>query len=75
MCNHCLSQDEHDTRHGLTRQERLRRDPDYGDWKLEQEKDRKMEENIAVAEAADIHAGRLCRSSRRYLEIVAGQAE
>ena len=39
----CLSEDEYDTRHGLSRRERLQRDPDYADWLLEQEKDRRTD--------------------------------
>ena len=49
-CNHCQDQDEYDTRHGLSRRERLQRDPDYGDWLLEQEKDRNVEEREDDAE-------------------------
>ena len=45
----CLSEDEYDTRHGLSRRERLQRDPDYADWLLEQEKDRRMEKEDAEA--------------------------
>src|SRR4030066_1119726 len=44
MCGLCFDQDEYDTRHGLSRREKLQRDPAYGDWLLEQEKDRKMGE-------------------------------
>lgn len=48
MCgctNGCCSDEEQaDARHGLSRREKLARDPDYGDWLYEQEKDRKMEE-------------------------------
>ena len=43
MCGLCFDQDEYDTRHGLSRRERLQRDPDYGDWLLEQEKDKEMD--------------------------------
>jgi len=53
MCNLCLSEDEYDMRHSLSRRERLQRDPDYGDWLLEQEKDRKQEE---VEDATDADA-------------------
>ena len=45
MCNLCQDQDEYDMRHSLSRRERLQRDPDYGDWLLEQEKDRRIEED------------------------------
>ena len=48
MCIHCLSEDEYDMRHSLSRRERLQRDPDYGDWLLEQEKDKKREEAVEI---------------------------
>ena len=42
--NCCTDPEMAEARHGLSRRERLQRDPDYGDWLYEQEKDRRMEE-------------------------------
>lgn len=39
----CTDEEMAEARHGLSRRERLRNDPDYGDWMYEQKRDRKME--------------------------------
>lgn len=42
--NGCCSDEEMaDMKHGLSRRERLRNDPDYGDWLYEQKRDRELE--------------------------------
>lgn len=43
MCN-CTDPEMHEARHGLSRREKIARDPGYGDWLYEQEKDRRLEE-------------------------------
>lgn len=35
--------EQYEARHGPSRREKLRRDEGYGDWKLEQAKDRELE--------------------------------
>lgn len=42
-CGGCTDEEQADRKHGLSRGEKLRRDPDYGDYLYEQEKDKKME--------------------------------
>lgn len=41
MCD-CTDEEMAEARHGLSRRERLERDPSYADWVYEQEKDVKM---------------------------------
>lgn len=42
-CGGCSDEEMADMKHGLSRRERLRRNPDYGDWLYEQERDKKLE--------------------------------
>lgn len=36
--------EQYEAKHRPSRRDRLRNDPDYGDWLYEQEKDRRMED-------------------------------
>ena len=36
--------EQYEAKHGPSRRDRLRNDPDYADWLCEQEKDRRIEE-------------------------------
>lgn len=43
MCQKCDDPEQYEARHGLSRRERLRNDPDYGDYMYEQMRDRELE--------------------------------
>ena len=42
----CDDPEQAEKRHGLSRRERLARDPDYADWLYEQRKDREIEKEM-----------------------------
>lgn len=44
MCSNCMDPEEFEARHGLTDRQKRERDPMYGDWLYEQERDRKADE-------------------------------
>lgn len=45
-CGGCTDEDMADMKHGLSTREKLRRDPDYGDWVYEQERDKELEKEM-----------------------------
>ena len=46
MCQNCDDPEQYEAKHGPSRRDRLRNDPDYGDWLYEQRKDREIEKEI-----------------------------
>lgn len=38
--------EQYEARHGLSRRERLQRDPAYGDWLYEQQRDKELEKEM-----------------------------
>lgn len=46
MCQNCDDPEQYEAKHGPSRRDRLRNDPDYGDWLYEQQKDKEMEKEM-----------------------------